>query len=65
MKTIIPLEFAFNILNLKEYLKECHYEDKIELEECVVEYFRNELGIPITYCENFKEIMKKLIDIIQ
>lgn len=64
MKTIITLEWAFDILDLKEYLREREYEDKMELKDCIIDYFKEEFGVPFTEFENYEEILEKLIQIV-
>ena len=65
MKTIITLEWAFDILDLKEYLKECEYEkNKMELKDCIIDYFKEEFGVPFTKFENYNEILEKLVQIV-
>lgn len=64
MKTIITLEWAFDILDLKEYLKEREYEDTMELKDYIIDYFKEEFNIPFTEFENYKEILEKLIQIV-
>lgn len=64
MKTIITLEWAFDILDLKEYLKECKYEDTMELKDCIIDYFKEEFDIPFTEFENYNEILEKLVQIV-
>lgn len=64
MKTIITLNWAFDILDLKEYLKEREYEDIMELKDCIVDYFKEEFNIPFTEFENYEEILEKLIQIV-